>query len=72
MGDEEYKGRCTKRTQSVLTFPRSEEFYESILIGSLSSIPRWEYARSVEEKECKDAFKRTDKALGALLESSRE
>ena len=56
----------------MLAFSRSEQFHEDILIGSLSSIPRWTYARTIEERECECSFQRTNKALEALLESSRK
>ena len=72
MGSEEYKIRCTKRTQSVLEFSRSEKFHEDILIGSLSSIPRWVYARVIEGEEREDSYKRANRALEEFLESSRE
>ena len=72
MCSEEYKLRCTKRTQSVLAFTRGEKFHEDILIVSLSSIPRWVYARVIEEKESEDSSQRCNRALRAFLESSRE
>ena len=71
LGEEEYLDRCAKRTSAVLTFSRSEEFYEGILIGPLSSIPRWKYDRVIEAAGREDGFPRTDDALNALLGISR-
>ena len=49
VGDAPYLGRCAERTRAFLDFARSDEFYAHILIGSLSSIPRWRYASVLEE-----------------------
>ena len=71
MGAEEYLERCTQRTRSVVTFSRSEDFYENILIGSLSSIPRWKYARKLEEINHVEGKSRTAEASAVILESTR-
>ena len=71
MGEEEYLNRCTKRTKDVLNFSRSEGFRENILTGSLSSIPRWCYARKLEALIRDPKTPRATEALGALLESTR-
>ena len=71
LGEEEYLDRCAKRTSAVLTFSRSEEFYEGILIGPLSSIPRWKYDRVIEAVGREGGFPRAADSLNALLESSR-
>ena len=55
----------------VLNFSRSEEFYENILIGPLSSIPRWCYARKLESLNRAPETPRTTEALGALLGGKR-
>ena len=54
----------------MLKFPRSEEFMGNILMGSLSSIPSWAYARKLEALNRDPKTPRTTDALGALLEST--
>lgn len=71
MAEDEYKMRCAKRTRAVVQFSRSEDFFEGILIGSLSSIPRWRYAATLEAKGRKASCARTSDALQALLRSTR-
>ena len=70
--DEEYLARCAKRTSSAPISSRSVEFYEGILIGSLSSIRRRKYARVVDAAGLGDGFPRTTGELNALLERSME
>ena len=72
MGSLEYLDRCAKRTRSVVQFAGSEEFYESILVGPLSSIPRWKYARALEAKDIKEGVSRTAEASAALVESTSD
>ena len=71
LGEIEYLDRCTKRTRSVVNFSKSEEFYENILIGSLSSIPRWRYARALADRKAGQGEPRTTNALSALFESTK-
>ena len=71
-GEAEYLERCTKRTRPVANFPKSEEFYENILTGRPSSIPRWKYARTLEEAKSSENRPRTAESSAALLESTRE
>ena len=71
LGEVEYLDRCTKRTRSVVNFSRGEEFFESIPIGPLSSIPRWKYARKLSERGAEPGASRTIDALSTLLESTR-
>ena len=70
--EEEYAERCVKRTKAVVSYSRSDEFYGEILIGSLSAIPRWRYARVLEVKGRDPGCARTQEALQALLESTKE
>ena len=72
LGEAEYLDRCTKRTRSVVNFSKSEELYESILTGFLSSIPRGSYARALDETNIRDGRSRTAESSAALLESTRE
>ena len=53
-------------------FPKSEEFYDDIPIGARYAIHRWRYARVLEVKGRKPGRAKTEDALQAILESSRE
>ena len=64
--------RCTNRTRAVLEFCRSDEFYEHILLGSLSSIPRWRYAAALDAVDREPGAARTEESLMDLLDSTRE
>ena len=72
VGETEYLGRCAKRTRSVVQFSRSDVFYESLLIGPPSSIPRWRYARTLEEKDKSHSRSRSADASAALVDSTRQ
>ena len=72
LGEAAYLERCAKRTRAVLDFSTSDEFYEHILLGSLSSIPRWRYAASLDAVDREPGTARSDKALMDLLDSTRE
>ena len=47
------------------------QFYESILIGSLSSIPRWRSSLALSDSTAEAGAPRATEALVALLESTR-
>ena len=70
--EEQYADRCAKRTRAAALFSKSDEFYEDILVGALSAIPRWRYARAIEVKGREPGCARTEDSLQALLGSKKE
>ena len=50
--------------RTVIEYTQSEKFYSDVCIASLSSIPRWSFARVIEEREEK---KGTSSRLGSAL-----
>ena len=70
MTEEEYAERRAKRARAAVLFSKSDEFYEYILVGALSAIPRWRYARALEVKDREPGCAGTEDALQALLEST--
>ena len=71
VGEVSYLERCAKRTRAVLDFSRSDEFYEHILLGSLSSIPRWRCDAALDAVDREPGAARSDEALMDLLDSTR-
>ena len=72
MGDEDHLDRCSKRTRPVLISSRGEEFYVGRLIGPLSSIPRWNYDRALEEVDREDGSPMTADAIKRIIREKRE
>ena len=56
----------------MVTYSKSDEFYEEIPIGSLSATTRWRYARALEVKDRAPGSARTQEERQALLESTKE
>ena len=72
MSEEEYAERRAKRARAVVSYSGTEDFFEDILIASLSAIPRWRYARTLESIGRDQGSARTADSLRALLVSTRE
>ena len=70
--EEEYAQRRAKRTRAAAQFARSEDSHDDIIVGSLSSIPRWRYASALDAKARNPGCARTEEALQELLESTKE
>ena len=47
---EEAELEAKRRTQSTIEFPRSNECGHSLVLAAVTSIPRWNFARSLESK----------------------
>ena len=55
-----------------MTYSRSEAFTEELLIGSLSSIPRWRFARKLEGLGEEPITRRVPDAMESFIRSSSE
>ena len=55
-----------------MTYSRSESLTEELLVGSLSSIPRWRFARKLEGRGEEPITRRVPDAMDAFLRSSSE
>ena len=70
MDEEKYAQRCTERMRSVLDYTRSIKFHSDICIASLSSIPRWRFARALEDREATGTSPRLGTAMRAFYAST--
>ena len=48
--DRYYQRKSSERLKTVLEFSRSEDFETSIILAIITSVPRWEFAQSLEKK----------------------
>ena len=71
MGEVSYFERCANHARAVLDFSRSDDFYEHILMGPLSSIPGRRYSAALEAMGREPGAARSGDALMALLDGAR-
>ena len=71
MDEEKCAIRCIKRMRPVLEYTEAETFGIDVCAGSLSSTPRWRFARALEVRETDGTSPRLGNALLPFYESTR-
>ena len=52
MDAEAHKEKCRVRMKSALEFTQGRSYSWNVLIATISALPRWRFARSLEADEC--------------------
>ena len=67
--DEEEQGKvCSARKKKIATYIASKEFYESVLVLCVCSIPRWSLARCIESDRNPNASEEESIGISRALE----